>query len=235
MPRLSRVVLPGLPYHVTHRGNRGQTVFFSDDDRRMYLHDLARCARDAALAVWGYCLMTNHVHLIAVPARPDSLARGIGRAHQRHTRRVNRALRMTGLLWGERFYSTVLDEPHLWTAIKYVELNPVRAGLVRRGEDWIWSSARAHAGSTPNDPLLDANRPFGGSRPHPLTGRPISWSDWLALGLEDDQIRRLRRATSTGRPCGADDFVRQVGRALGRDLTRHKPGPKPPTPTIRGN
>ena len=122
MPRLARVVIPNTPYHITHRGNRGGDVFFSDDDRAQYLADLGFCATKVGLEIWGYCLMPNHVHLIAVPRQGDSLARGLGRTQQRHTRRINRAQGWTGHLWGERYYSTPLNEAHLWTAIKYIEL-----------------------------------------------------------------------------------------------------------------
>jgi putative transposase len=219
MSRFARIVLPGYPYHVTHRGNRGGDVFFGDADRLDYLADLARCAEDAALAIWGYCLMTNHVHLIAVPAEEDALARAIGRAHMRHALRVNGRQGWKGHLWANRYYSTPLDEEHLWTAIKYVELNPARAGLIDNPVRWRWSSAGAHARNSRADPLLAPDRPFGGQRPHPLTGRPIGWGEWLALGLEEEARDRLRRATMTGRPCGSERFVRTMEDLTGRLLT----------------
>ena len=219
MPRFARVVLPGYPYHVTHRGNRGGDIFFSDADRRLYLADLSRCARQAGLALWGYCLMTNHIHLIAVPSATDSLARAIGRAHLRHARRINRSQGWTGHLWANRYYSCPLDPGHLWTAIRYIELNPVRAGLARTAAAWPWSSARAHIQGRRADPLLAADRPFGGPCPHPLTGRPIGWAAWLALGVDDSDRDRLRRATMTGRPCGSAEFVGQLERQTARDLT----------------
>ncbi len=227
MARLARAVPLGIPFHLTHRGNRGDAVFHSDDHRREYLDDLARCCAGAGLAVWGYCLMTNHVHLVAVPSRPNSLARGIGRAHQRHARRVNRLNGWTGHLWANRFFSTPLDPAHLWAAIRYVELNPVRARLAGRAEDWPWSSTRAHAGITPAGPLLDPARPFGGERPHPITGNPMGWADWLGLGLAETEEQKLRSATSTGRPCGSAGFVEDLERALDRPLAPAKRGRKP--------
>ena len=226
MPRFARVVMADLVYHVTHRGNRRGDIFFQDSDRRDYLDDLGRCAREESLEIWAYCLMTNHVHLIVRPRRADSLARAIGRAHQLHTIRINRAHAWRGHLWANRFYSTPLDETHRWVAAKYIELNPVRAGLARRAERWPWSSAGAHAGLRA-DSLLSADRPFGADRPHPITGCPLSWADWLAMDSDDESIARLRHATSTGRPCGSPAFVASLETLLNRTLAPLPPGPKP--------
>lgn len=173
--------------------------------------------------------MTNHVHLIAVPRRPESLARGIGRAHQAHTRRINRPRRWTGHLWANRFYSTPLDAPHLWTAVKYVELNPVRARMVARAAAWPWSSAAAHAGLAAPHAVLAPGRPFPGQPSDAMTGRPISWAEWLAAGLEEDAADRLRLATSTGRPMGDEPFVARLESELRRTLAPQPPGPKPQT------
>lgn len=232
MVGIARIVAPGTPYHVTHRGNQRRAVFFCDRDRELYLADLAVWAHDCGLSIWGYCLMTNHVHLVAVPQRAESMARAIGRVHQRHARRVHASRGVTGHLWANRFYSSALDEQHLWMAIRYVELNPVRAGLTVRAEAWPWSSASAHCAAQPEvagAPLLDRGRPFGASRPHPLTGVPMAWGDWLAMGLagEADASEQLRRATLTGRPCGSKDFVECMERQLGRSFECRKPGPKP--------
>ncbi len=228
MPRNARLVIPGIPYHLTHRGNKRGEVFFGETDRQLYLADLAVWAHDFSLAIWGYCLMSNHVHIVAVPAREDSLEKAIGRVHQRHARRINAARGWTGHLWANRFFSTPLDEAHLWTAIRYVELNPVRAGLTTRAEDWPWSSARAHCGLESGAPLLAADRPFGGMHPDPMTGEPIPWSDWLARGIGDeDAASRLRTATLTGRPCGDETFVKDLEQRLGRSLTPQKRGRKP--------
>jgi putative transposase len=230
MARHARVVVPGIPYHVTHRGNHRRDVFLEPLDRELYLADLAVWAHDCGLRVWGYCLMTNHVHLLAVPDRPDALARAVGRVHQRHARRVHARHGWTGHLWANRFFSTPLDTPHLWAAIRYVELNPVRAGLVGRAEQWPWSSAGVHAAGEPGSPLLDPTRPFGASRPDPRSGRPMDWTDWLALGEDGEATDRLRRATLTGRPCGDEAFVERLESALGRELKPKKRG-RPPKVT----
>lgn len=226
MARLARVIIPGLPYHVTHRGNRRGAVFFCDDDRRNYLYELGEAAVRFRLKIWGWCLMDNHIHLLAVPVDARALARTIGLAHARHARRLNAPHGWTGHLWASRFFSTALDTPHLWTAIRYVELNPVRAGLAARAEDWPWSSARAHALGTP-DPLLDPARPFAAGARDALTGRFLTWGDWLARGLTEDETEALRLATRTGRPCGGAAFVAELEAKLARPLAPQKRGPKP--------
>lgn len=220
MARVARAVALGIPHHLTHRGNRRETVFFDDDQRRAYCHWLREYAGEHGLRIWAYCLMSNHVHLLAVPDRDEAMARAIGRAHMRHARRVNRERGWRGHLWANRFYSTALDEAHLWRAVKYVELNPVRAGVVARAEDWPWSSARAHAWGE-DDALLDPDRPF------PAPEKVGQWSAWLSAGQSDEEIAAIRRNTKTGRPCGDESFVTMVEDLLGRILRPQKRGPKP--------
>ena len=220
MARFARVVVTDFPHHLTHRGNRRDDVFFSREDRDVYRSWLLAYAARYKLEIWAYCLMTNHVHLLAVPRREDSIARAVGRAHMRHARRVNRLNSWTGHLWANRFYSTALDEAHLWAAVKYIELNPVRAGLVRRAENYSWSSAAAHARGTP-DPLLHPGRPF------PDAERVGDWSAWLAEGLERETMDKLRRDTNTGRPCGSEAFLKSLERRLKRVLIPKKAGRKP--------
>lgn len=223
MARFARVVVPGGVYHVTHRGNRGAPVFLAPQDREDYKSRLSEAAERYGLEVWAYCLMTNHVHLIAVGSAADSLARAIHGAHGLHARDLNRRMGWRGHLWANRFYSTLLDEPHLWTAVRYVELNPVRAGLVATATDWGWSSARAHARAQ-QDPLLSPSRPFPAGVP--------DWSRFLEQGADDDALESIRANTSTGRPTGSPGFVRSLEQVLGRRL---RPAPRrrqpPPSPT----
>ena len=155
MPRVARIVVPGVPHHVTQRGNNRQTVFFSDDDRRFYLALLKENSERFRLPVWAYCLMPNHVHIVATPADEDSLAKGIGRTNFRYARHINRLRRRCGHLWQNRFYSCALEEVHLWWAVRYVERNPVRAGLVRLPWRYGWSSASAHLGGADASGLLN--------------------------------------------------------------------------------
>ena len=218
MPRIARAVVRGVPRHVTQRGNRRQDVFFSDQDRLRYLSWLKAYADRAGLEVWAYCLMTNHVHLVVVGRQADSMAKAIGRAHMRYSRWINRQQGWSGHLWANRFASTPLDERHLWTAVKYVELNPVRAGIVKSTEEYPWSSASSHTTGT-QDFLLFQSRPFPG---------PISnWSKWLKEGLNPEDEKLLRRCTYSGRPCGSESFTRDLETRLGRKLEPEKRGRKP--------
>lgn len=217
MSRIARVVVPGLPYHVTHRGNRKQPVFMRPRDRNVYRRWLEEYADLYRLRVWAYCLMTNHIHILAVGERRYSLAKAMGCCQRRYATWINRRHDWSGHLWANRFYSTLLDEKHLWMAVKYVELNPVRAGLVSRAEEWPWSSARAHAWGRP-DSLLSRDRPFPGS--------VRDWSAWLSTGLDEAIADRIRRNTKTGRPTGNNGFVDRLEVKLGRPLRPARRGPR---------
>lgn len=216
MARLARVTLPDLPYHVTQRGNRRQPVFLREEDRQVYLRLLKGQADRYGLEVWAYCLMTNHVHLIVVPRRGEALTRAIAETHRRYTRHINFREGWRGYLWQGRFASVPLDEPYLYAAVRYVERNPVRAGLVRRAEEYPWSSARAHVSGSA-DPVLT---------PNVLTERIPDWPVFLAAP-EDDVGTALARHASTGRPLGGEPFVTQLERRTGRVLRRRRPGPRP--------
>jgi len=210
-------MLQDWPFHVTHRGNHRKCVFRTDDDRRAYLGLLNQFARKFGMLIWAYCLMGNHVHLVAVGKQLDSISKTLGNTHRACSRSRNREARVTGHLWANRFFSSPLDEPHLWAAVRYVELNPVRAGVVTEATNYPWSSARAHAGLGVS-PLLDPGEPFPG---------PISdWAAWLRSGLEEQTADRLRTNTSTGRPTGSKRFIRELEVRLGRRLHPQKRGPK---------
>jgi putative transposase len=217
MARLARVVAAGVPHHVTQRGNRRQTVFFGDDDYRAYKALLAEgCAR-AGVAVWGYCLMPNHVHLILVPGDEAGLREALGEAHRRYSRRVNFREGWRGYLWQGRFASAPMDEAHLLACARYVELNPVRARLTAAAEDWPWSSARAHLAGR-GDGLVDVT---------PLRRMVTDWAAFLARETEAPALEAIRAAERTGRPLGDAGFVAALEQDLGRTLARRKPGPKP--------
>ncbi len=206
-PRAPRLVLPGCPHHVTHRGNGGRPVFAVPEARRFYRYWLREYAAKYGLRIWAYCLMTNHVHLIVVPDHETSLSNTIGRLDARQCRWLNEHEGSSGHVWGPRFRSVPMDEPHLWAATRYVELNPVRAGVVARAEDCNWSSAPAHALRTP-DELLSADLPFA----VPALGEP--WRQWLAEGLEDAVAADIRRATETGVPLGSREPMLDMQRRL---------------------
>ena len=145
MPRIARIIVDGCPHHITQRGNRRQQVFFSDDDYRTYLTLLAEWSKKAALSLWAFCLMPNHVHLVAVPKHADSLHGALKETHRRYSWHINQREKWRGYLWQGRFASFPMDEAHAWRALRYVENNPVRAGLAAKKEDWQWGSAAVRA------------------------------------------------------------------------------------------
>lgn len=216
MARMARVVVPRYPHHVTQRGNRRQRTFFYDSDYRTYIKLLADARISASVAIWAYCLMPNHVHLVVVPEHVDSLACMFGETHRRYTRRVNVREGWSGHLWQERFHSVVMDDSHVLAAVRYVELNPVRAGLCSRPEQWPWSSARAHLQGV-DDRL---------ARVAPMLERVKDWQSYLGTEESPGTFRRLRTHTRTGRPIGDDDFVERLEKLTGHRLRRQKPGPK---------
>jgi REP-associated tyrosine transposase len=220
MARLARIVVPGHPHHVTQRGNRRQPVFFAPSDYALYRDLLAEHCRKASVEVWAYCLMPNHVHLVLAPQTATGLARALGETHRRYTGFVNARARWTGHLFQGRFGSVAMDDAHFVVAARYVALNPVRAKLVARAQDWAWSSARAHL----------AGRDDGLVRVAPLLGRIGSLGDWFEAESDGASFAALRAAEASGRPLGADDFMIRIERTLGRSLQPRKPGRKPRVP-----
>jgi putative transposase len=144
MPRIARVVLPGIPHHLTQRGNGHRDVFRGDEDRRLYLDLYRKYSARYQVRTWGYCLVSNHVHLVAVPEREDSLAKALGRTHADYARYFNVRHGGSGHLWESRFFSCPLEGDHVWAALRYVERNPVQGGMVREAGHGRWSSTRAH-------------------------------------------------------------------------------------------
>ncbi|NLX12842.1 MAG: transposase [Phycisphaerales bacterium] len=211
MPRVSRIVLPGRPHHVTQLGNNCQDVFFVDDDRRVYLGLLKQQAERFGLEVLGYCLMINHVHLVAVPAEEDSLAKAVGRTHFLYTQYVNRLHGRSGHLWQNRFNSCALAEPHLWNALVYVERNPVRARLTRVPWTYAWSSAAAHIGNPDTSGLLDLED-------WSKEWSPAKWRRALRAPEDSEEALRLRLHTNRGRPLASDQLLARMEHKLGRRL-----------------
>lgn len=217
MARRARIVVPGLPHHVTHRGNRKANIFLDDEDRILYLKLFRKYSAYYKVWIWAYTLMINHIHAIVVPSSREALSKTIRETHASYAAAFNRKYALTGSLWEMRFYSCAMEEPHLWAAVRYVERNPVRAGIVSRAEDYLWSSARAHVASIA-DPLLDQGLP--------LVGAIANWSDWLAAEDADSQIKAIRQATSTGRPYGSDKFIDRLEMEFGDRVRAQKRGRK---------
>jgi len=216
MARIARVVVPGIPHHITQRGNRRMQTFFNNHDYQAYVRLMAEWCREFQVKVWAYCLMPNHVHMIAVPEREDSLRRAIAEAHRRYTRVVNFRERWRGHLWQGRFASFPMDEKYLLAAARYVELNPVRAGLVEDPCAWRWSSAAAHVNGE-DDTLVVVS---------PLRGMVGNWRDFLDRKDEQKEFELVRRHERTGRPLGEEGFIEGLERLLQRTLRPQKRGPK---------
>lgn len=217
MVRLPCLVLTGIPRYITQRGNRRERTFFDDGDDRLYLDLLAQAAKQALTAFLSFCLMPNHVHIIAVPSDEDGLRRTFRYVHRHYTGYINARLRTTGHLWQGRFSSVAMDEEHLHQAFRYVALNPVRARLVKRPEDWHWSSVRAH---------------FAGADDHVVKVAPAleRVGDFRAfLGDEFDEAMSyatLCKAESVGRPIGSKDWLADMEAKTGLTLAPQKRGPK---------
>ena len=216
MARLSRVVIPGVPHHVTQRGNRREATFFEDGDYQLYLDLLAEAARAAAVEVWAYCLMPNHVHLIVTPSDEDGLSRTFRSVHRSYTRFINARAGTTGHLWQGRYGSVAMDEGHLVAALRYVALNPVRARLVARAGDWRWSSARAHL----------AGRDDGVVSVAPALQRVGDFAAFLDEDFDEAATYGpLRKAELVGRPVGAPDWITAMETRTGMTLKAGKRGP----------
>lgn len=218
MPRISRIVAIDYPHHITQRGVRSMPIFSSDHDRLQYLQFINDEAEKNDLEILAWCLMTNHVHFVAIPHTEESLARGFGEAHKRYTRMKNFKDNVRGYLFQGRFGSCVLDEGHLLAAVSYVENNPVAAGMVQHAWQYKWSSAAYHVGDVEKDILVKSRN---------LYGLIKDWRAYLVERLEGKHdIDHVRKATRTGRPAGNQDFVQKIENLTGRLLQRQKPGPK---------
>lgn len=216
MARLARVVVAGLPHHVVQRGNRRQPVFFQEEDRFLYLRYLKACGETFGIDFWAYCLMDNHIHLIAVPKNEKSLSRGLGDAHKSYSRFINFRQGWRGYLFQGRFLSYPMDERYLYAAIRYVERNPVQARLVQYAEDYPYSSAKSHV--------------FGLKDPFPtdcfLTQEIKDWSSFLAEPDEEHDKTCFEQHSSVGRPLGDETFIKKLEQRFGRVLARQRPGRK---------
>ena len=211
------MVVPGLPHHITQRGNRRQRTFFRDEDYRTYIELMVQWCGRCGVEVWAYCLMPNHVHLIAVPGTTEGLCRAIGEAHRRYTRYINFRHRWRGYLWQGRFASFAMDEERMLVAARYIEQNPVRAGLAKDAGKYPWSSAKAHIlGEDDGLVRVDAIGKLVGD-----------WRSYLRDVVGEKELEELRQHERTGRPLGQEGFVQRLEKKLGRLLRRQRPGPKP--------
>ena len=221
MTRLARLVLPGWVHHVTQRGNNRQVVFYSDNDRLLYLKLLAKYFIMHGLALIAYCLMDNHIHLAVIPETEDSLARGVGQMHHDYARWHNVQSGRSGHLWQNRFFSCPVEQDRVGGVLSYIELNPDRAKMVENAWDWEWSSARAHVTGVDPTGLLAMDpwrKHFDGAQ----------WRNYLVqMAAERSSADCIRKATATGRFLGSTATARRLELELGRPLLPKKRGRKP--------
>lgn len=216
MARIARIIAPNYPHHITQRGNNHVDVFFDDEDKSIYMSLLKDYSEKWFVEIWAYCLMTNHVHILAVPTEEGVLSQCLGRTNLLYTQHVNRRYKRSGRLWQNRFFSTVVDtETYLWAVARYIERNSVKSSLVVRPEDYPWSSCRANI-SGQKDEFLTKKR----------------WLDdedrksYRIFLMQQDPVmdQKIRRSTSTGRPLGSEGFVAALEKQLCRKLLPKKAG-----------
>jgi putative transposase len=223
MARLARVFVPGLPLHVIQRGNNRQRVFFDAEDSRRYLDWLTEAAAAHALAVHAYVLMPNHVHLLVSPRQADSLPRTLQALGARYVRHINRRRARTGTLWEGRYRCCAIEtERYFLACSRYIELNPVRAGLAATPGAFRWSSYRcngegaADALITPHDTYLALGRT--------VADRARSYRELVALGLSAEDLAAIRTASHGNWALGSAAFQRRLAKRTGRPVAPRPAG-----------
>ena len=220
MARIARVIAVGYPHHVVQRGNRRQQVFFKDGDYKEYLNLLNDLTSKNKVSIVAYCLMPNHVHLIAVPETPEGLTSAIGETHRKYTRMINFRKKWRGYLWQGRFSSYIMDEKYLYAAARYILNNPVKAKIVKRADEYKWSSISHHLG---RETLPFVNDTI-------LQGLIEDWDTYLKGDMKKEDVELLQKHERTGRPLGDKTFIEKIEKNLGISLKKKKPGPKKKSP-----
>ncbi|MDC9727119.1 MAG: transposase [Candidatus Thioglobus sp.] len=209
MPRQARNVFSNIPHHVTQRGNRQADVFFSDEDKEYYLKLLLQYSVAHDVKVLAYCLMTNHIHLILLPATEDGLQKVLKPLHMRYAQYINKKNSWNGHLWQGRYFSSALDERYTYHTFRYVENNPVRAKMVKQAIDYKYSSAAHHCGLVYDD-MITA---------YDIGVEQSTYLDYLQECVDDDSVNIIRRNVNKGLPCGGKNFIDKLSKSIGRDLS----------------
>ena len=210
MPRQARVVFPNIPHHIIQRGNRREDVFFSDSDRKQYLEWLKEYCKEYKVEILAYCLMTNHIHLIAVPTTQDGLQKVLKPLHMRYAQKINRERGWKGHFWQGRYFSSPLDGEYLLFTTRYIERNPIRVKKVRKAENYKWSSARGHCGTAQDDILTKKMKWL-----NKYEGID-NWRQWLSIKEEKEKTDLIRRNTEKGIPTGSGRFIRRLEKLADR-------------------
>lgn len=225
MARPPRLSLPSYPHHVIQRGNNRQSIFFEERDYVVFKDCLREAKRKCGIRLYVYVLMTNHVHFLLEPEQEEDLGRFMQSVGRRYVRYMNDTYERTGTLWEGRFKSAVVSQDaYLIMCSRYIELNPVRAGMVLHPRDYRWSSYHRRALERP-DNLLDDD-PWYASLGNTATERAQVYSDWLETSVSGNEWDQIRKATQQGRVVGSDSFQEEIGSSVGRRLkgeTRGRP------------
>jgi putative transposase len=226
MARLPRLVVPGQPHLVLQRGRDARPVFIDDADRLRYLDALQAALRDSGVALHGYVLMDNHVHLLATPASAEGLGKAMQRLGRRYVAAFNARHGRSGSPWQGRFRAAPIDaEQYLLSCLRHLEMNPVRHGLVALPEDYRWSSAAHHAGRR-RDPLVSEHPMFWRLGNTPFE-REATWRALSQLPLDATQAQAIREAAAKGWALGGHAFLRAAARATDRRLAPLARGRRP--------
>lgn len=219
MPRRPRIHLPGFPLHVVQRGNNRNPCFFSDGDCAAYLDWLQRAAEKLDCAIHAYVLMTNHVHLLLTPGRLGAVSALMQSLGRRYVQYVNHTYRRTGTLWEGRFLASVVHaEDYLLKCMRYIELNPVRAGMVAQPGDYRWSSFRCNGLGKP-DGMIREHGIYMALGANPAARRE-AYRSLFSAHLDDDVLAEIREASQSGTLLSGERFRKEIEIAQARRLTR---------------
>jgi len=216
MPRIARIVGAGYPHHVTQRGNNRQDIFWDDEDRFFYLKLLKKYSLECHCIIHAFCLMLNHVHLLIVPKKENSLGKMMQKVSLVYTQYINKKYTRTGRLWECRFYSSLIDrEFYLLAACSYIEMNPVRAKLVKKPQQYKWSSVKVNINLEKTFDFIE-----------PIWQNYIDQKEYVNfLTKRDEGIEnKIRNSTFSGKPIGDENFLEIVSKKFGRDVTQKKMG-----------
>ena len=216
MPRIARVIAAEYPHHITQRGNNRADVFFDDEDKEYYLQTLKKYGEKYHVKIWAYCLIANHVHILAVPEYEESLAWCVGRTNLLYTQYVNRKYKRSGRLWQNRFFSTIVEaESYLWAVVRYIEKNPMKSKLVKKPEDYKWSSCKSNISGESNGQLSEQGW---------LDEKDRDTYRQFLMQQDPESEQKIRHATSTGRPLGSEGFMKKLELKLLRRILPGKAG-----------
>jgi putative transposase len=228
MARLPRLVIPGQPHHIIQRGNNRQQVFHDTDDHSVFLNWLREAAKSFKVAIHAYVLMPTHVHLLASPADATGMSRMMQWVGRQYVPYFNKKYQRTGTLWEGRYRATVIDSEHYFlTCSRYIELNPVRAGLASAAGDYPWSSYAHHVGQK-HDPLITDHSLYWRLGNTPFD-RELAYRDLVDQSLPAAEVAMLTEATLKGWALGSDKFKEQLGKQTSRRVSPGKRG-RPPKP-----